>query len=58
MKITKRVATDECEIQVTVEAHPHQSETLVGFENRLVDIANKLIMAPHPSLLGKSSNED
>lgn len=58
MKITKAIYTEECEVRVTVEDVPYPTETGIGFENRMVEIANKLILAPHPSLLQTKEDND
>lgn len=46
MKLSKRICTEECEVSVMVEDVPFPTETLIGFENRLIEIANKLVLAP------------
>ncbi len=46
MRITKTVCTEECEVRISVEDQPYPTETGIGFENRMVEMANRLILAP------------
>ena len=58
MRLTKRYSCEEYEVAVSVEDDRDElsEETLVGFENRLIDITNKL-MEYQPSSITKD-NED
>jgi len=58
MKITKAVCTEECEVRVTVEDIPYPTETGIGFENRMVEMANRLILAPASTLQVYPKRED
>jgi hypothetical protein len=58
MRLTKRYSCESYEVAVSVEDDMDEfsEETLVGFENRLIDITNKLMEYQTSSI--NKDNED
>lgn len=58
MRLTKRYSCEEYEVAVSVEDERDElsEETLIGFENRLIDITNKLIEY-QPSSVNKDGED-